>query len=560
MTVPSSSVPRSSVWPSACLCTEGSYCSRGSRTRSGDSRTPAVASLAVAILGGVGMLAAAAGPPRGPTRLVLVGLAHIGRLRHRCDRPGAPPPRPRRLRVAPGPAATRRCRGCSRAGRPGSAMEAWAPDGGGHHAARHRRARGAWRSPATRRRCGSSARCHRARPWRRGPPPREPRAGDRGRLLVVLAVLASAPPSAAAGAGAHRSGAGGVAAGPSWDELYQGDTPIARRAAGRVGRGRHVGAGRRPAHDARRRLRRDQRRARRARGVRPSGEVLEADEDFYGAPARGPVRGAHGGAGDRTACWRWRFPALVERNEDLDYGAEIGALGEALDGRRRAARRHRQRRRRRATSRVRPTTAPPASPWWTSGRWSPPGRSAASCSTPIRRLPTACAWRTTRWPTPSTASWAQGGVVLVEGSDLERADRYTGRRADGRRPKHGATALRSTDDLVAELLGRSTRPATRSWSWRPYHRRGAGPPHGGGAARRRTWSPGCCGPGRTRRTGIVTLVDIAPTILDLVGVDRPSSMEGRRFERVATAPSTGEARADRPGRARRGQRATATGW
>ena len=55
--------------------------------------------------------------------------------------------------------------------------------------------------------------------------------------------------------------------------------------------------------------------------------------------------------------------------------------------------------------------------------------------------------------------------------------------------------------------------------------------------------PGLLRSGSTRRTGIVTLVDIAPTILDLVDVERPSSMEGRRFERVADGASTGEARA-----------------
>jgi hypothetical protein len=55
--------------------------------------------------------------------------------------------------------------------------------------------------------------------------------------------------------------------------------------------------------------------------------------------------------------------------------------------------------------------------------------------------------------------------------------------------------------------------------------------------------PGLLQSASTRRRGLVTLVDIAPTILDLAGVDRPASMEGRRFERVGSGAATGEERA-----------------
>ena len=75
----------------------------------------------------------------------------------------------------------------------------------------------------------------------------------------------------------------------------------------------------------------------------------------------------------------------------------------------------------------------------------------------------------------------------------------------------------------------------------PYHR--AGEPHLTIAAMQ---SPGVEGgllrSGTTRRTGFVTLVDVAPTILDLVGVDRPESMEGRPFERGAAGGTAGDRR------------------
>ncbi|OWY58639.1 hypothetical protein B7486_78875, partial [cyanobacterium TDX16] len=44
----------------------------------------------------------------------------------------------------------------------------------------------------------------------------------------------------------------------------------------------------------------------------------------------------------------------------------------------------------------------------------------------------------------------------------------------------------------------------------------------------------------TRRTGVVTLVDVAPTVLDLVDVAAPSSMEGTPFERAAAGGSWDE--------------------
>jgi hypothetical protein len=39
--------------------------------------------------------------------------------------------------------------------------------------------------------------------------------------------------------------------------------------------------------------------------------------------------------------------------------------------------------------------------------------------------------------------------------------------------------------------------------------------------------PGLLESGTTRRAGFASLVDVAPTILDVLGVSRPTSMEGR---------------------------------
>ena len=42
--------------------------------------------------------------------------------------------------------------------------------------------------------------------------------------------------------------------------------------------------------------------------------------------------------------------------------------------------------------------------------------------------------------------------------------------------------------------------------------------------------PGLLRSSTTRRSGFVTLADVGPTVLDLVGIERPSAMEGRPFE------------------------------
>ena len=230
---------------------------------------------------------------------------------------------------------------------------------------------------------------------------------------------------------------------------------------------------------------------------------------------------------------------LVERNEDLDYGAEIGALGEALaaaDVPRAAianadgagylqAGRHRGGGRTGRRAGVIPDGA--VGPQLLEA--APDGSLRRA---PVRRCrggrvrgdlvaaAASCSWRDPTW---------------------RAADRH-GRRAPGRGP--GAPdALRWTDDLVAELLAEVDPARDSVLVVGPYHRRG--PAHltvAGPAAP--DIEPGLLRSGTTRRTGIVTLVDIAPTILDLAGVERPSSMEGRRFERSAGGPSTGEARAE----------------
>lgn len=130
-------------------------------------------------------------------------------------------------------------------------------------------------------------------------------------------------------------------------------------------------------------------------------------------------------------------------------------------------------------------------------------------------------------------------VVVVEASDLARAQLAAGARtATDRRPLVAA-ALSATDSLLDDLLagvddGRSAvivvTPSTP-----------AGQAHLGVAAVRAPGvEPGLLRSASTQRSGLVTLADVGPTVLDLLGVPRPSSMEGRPFEvgrRGAVSPA-----------------------
>lgn len=130
-------------------------------------------------------------------------------------------------------------------------------------------------------------------------------------------------------------------------------------------------------------------------------------------------------------------------------------------------------------------------------------------------------------------------VVLVEASDLSRASAYAARATDAQGERLRADALATADQLLAALLERTapTRDAVVvvspvAVSDEPELAVIAvqAPGIDGGLLRSST----------TRRDGYVQLADIAPTVLELLGEDAPSEIEGRsmearsaaRFERV----------------------------
>jgi hypothetical protein len=122
------------------------------------------------------------------------------------------------------------------------------------------------------------------------------------------------------------------------------------------------------------------------------------------------------------------------------------------------------------------------------------------------------------------SAWVDESVTLVELSDLERADLYASRAAAGQAKILFDRALRRTDHLLGELMKRTepgdlvilASPASPRVheTLTPVAIRGPG------------FASGTLSSGTTRRGGYVTLPDLAPTILDHVGIAKPDSMTG----------------------------------
>lgn len=359
-----------------------------------------------------------------------------------------------------------------------------------------------------------------------------------GFALISLSSML-APSSAGAGEPRPRRVLVLSVPGLSWDELYRGDTPaldsliddaaVAALSVRNVLPETSAGDGY-AAMSA----------GSRARGVFAEGQVLEPDEDFFGTPA-GAVYARNTGVTMEDGLVAFGFPSLDARNERLDYGAEVGALGQAL-----------------ADAGVPRSVIANADgqglldePAFNRGAAIalidragvvPRGAVSGDLLEPSPSSPFGVRLSTTAVGEAFDTSWADGGVVMVELSDLARADRYAPVASTEHRPDLRRAALRSSDELVGGLIAKVDAARDAVVVVSPYHR--AGDVHLTVAAvRAPELEPGLLRSGSTRRAGVVTLVDIAPTILDLAGVDRPGSMEGRRFERAADGPTSGEGRA-----------------
>lgn len=138
--------------------------------------------------------------------------------------------------------------------------------------------------------------------------------------------------------------------------------------------------------------------------------------------------------------------------------------------------------------------------------------------------------------------WHDDAVVLVEASDLVRADAYRSRVTRAQRHRLRAQAVEWTDELVDRLLERVDPEHDAVLVVGPYHA-STGVHLTIAGLRAPGVEPGLLKSAVTRRVGFVTLADTAPTVLDLLELERPDQMEGRPWERAAGGGSAEDRRA-----------------
>ncbi|HUF83983.1 MAG TPA: hypothetical protein VMQ81_05250 [Acidimicrobiia bacterium] len=258
------------------------------------------------------------------------------------------------------------------------------------------------------------------------------------------------------------------------------------------------------------------------------GEGFGVDEAF-GIDTAGGVFERRTGRSVASGLVQLGVAEIVERNDDVLLGAEPGALGERLDdaGFRRAAIAN--------GDGVDPTGVPPeyrrqaVSALMDEQGILPGGRVDAGLLETDARSPYGLRLDHDGVTAAFELAWVPRSVVLVEASDLVRADTYRAFATPEQGDALVDAALRRADALFGELLegvdlGRDAVLVV-------------GPAHAEGEAtltvaalRAPGVEPGLLRSATTRRSGFVQLYDVAPTVLDLVGVDRPSSMAGRPFE------------------------------
>ena len=274
------------------------------------------------------------------------------------------------------------------------------------------------------------------------------------------------------------------------------------------------------------------------------GDALGVDEPF-GRDTAGQVFHQRTGRDVRHGIVALAMPRVVEANDALLYDAEPGALAVALRdaGIERAVV---------ANADGRQPDSPP-SPSVSSLR----RQAALALVDPRGRVPAGRVDESLLEADPTAPyglrldadatlgafrrEWHDRTVVLVEGSDLVRADAYQPFSTPIHRDVQLRQALKSTDQLFGKIVREidTTRDAilvvgpahpTRAISLTVLGLRAPG------------IEPGLLRSATTRRSGFVQLIDIAPTILDLLDVPRPTSMEGRPVEVGATGGTTAERR------------------
>jgi hypothetical protein len=127
-------------------------------------------------------------------------------------------------------------------------------------------------------------------------------------------------------------------------------------------------------------------------------------------------------------------------------------------------------------------------------------------------------------------TWSEEGraVVLVEASDLARFEEYRQNLSPTGRAALFERVLGWVDELVGELMAR-VEPGDAVMTVGTSQRDGPGRLTVT-SLRAPGVTPGLARSAYTRKAGVVSIVDVTPTILDQLDIERPPEMEGRAYE------------------------------
>ncbi len=135
--------------------------------------------------------------------------------------------------------------------------------------------------------------------------------------------------------------------------------------------------------------------------------------------------------------------------------------------------------------------------------------------------------------------WEPDSVVLVEASDMVRYEDAIPLMLPSQQERQRDAAIERSDELLGQLLEQVDLDRDAVIVVAPYAS-GEGTDLTVVGVRSPAIEAGLLSSGTTRRPGFVQTVDLAPSILSLVGAEQPSSMEGTVMER---AGSSGDAAA-----------------
>jgi hypothetical protein len=262
----------------------------------------------------------------------------------------------------------------------------------------------------------------------------------------------------------------------------------------------------------------------RARGASSGGSAYEPGEIVDGVPVEEEFARRTGIVPPPDSIVDLGIVQIIGTNRALDYGAEPGAMGTALAaaGLQSAVISNGDR----PVQGVLERQAPAALAAMDGDGLVPAGALGPDLLVENPDAPYGIELDNEAVATEFRAVWEQRGAAVVEASDLVRWDDYRGLTTSTQRAQLLDDALRSSDELFGMLLEEVDPERDAVLLVGPYHRSGTA--HLTVAALRAPGvEPGLLRSGQTRRSGFVTLADVAPTVLELLGVERPESMEGR---------------------------------